>query len=144
MSQSYIPDRTVDKIDKVGALMVESGLFQFYISFKKYEEKREQMAHVQKKPNHFLAELTLVDIFISQFRSIATDEERNEFFEVYAGYVDTDEKDIDPFTMKHLKRPVLVVLYLYAIATIVFLAECIVHKWSGWRDRESYHKLMCE
>lgn len=45
----HITDRTVQKLDKLSATMVESGLFQFYISFKKYQEKRATMRYVQHK-----------------------------------------------------------------------------------------------
>lgn len=45
-SKHYIPDRAVNKIDKLSTAMVESGLFQFYISIKIYEEKNEQLAEV--------------------------------------------------------------------------------------------------
>lgn len=49
-SKSYIPDRAVEKIDKLSAAMVESGLFQFYISIKKYKEKLYEMnAYVIKE-----------------------------------------------------------------------------------------------
>lgn len=45
----YIPDRIVDKIDKLSATMVESGLFQFYISSKIFQEKKDQAAHVLER-----------------------------------------------------------------------------------------------
>lgn len=59
---------------------------------------------------------------------------------MYAGYYgDNDEKNIEPFTMKQLKRPFVFVLLLYGLAMILFVAEYVVHKWKDWHDRELFY-----
>lgn len=66
---------------------------------------------------------------------------RERVLEIYAGdylWKFRDESEIQPFTMKQLKRPVLFVSYLYGIALIVFLAEYTYFKWRDWRDRKQY------
>lgn len=55
--------------------------------------------------------------------------------EMYTEFINND-KEIQSFTMKQLNRPVRFVLYLYGIAMIIFLAECIVYYWKAWRDRK--------
>lgn len=47
-NKHYIPDRTVDEFDELSAAMVESGLLQFFISTKIYEEKIQQIAEVKR------------------------------------------------------------------------------------------------
>lgn len=59
-----------------------------------------------------------------------------KIYKMFPGYLDSDENGIQPFTIKQLKRPVIFVSYLYGIAMLIFLAECIVYKWKDWRDRK--------
>lgn len=126
--------------------MVESGLFQFYISIKKYHEKINDMAYVKK----CLINLFSIILFPyfkcnnthSQFRNKVNDAKKLiELFKVFAGYMDSDESDIQPFTMNQLKRPIIFVLNFYGLATIIFLAECLVYKWNDWRDRKLHSDM---
>lgn len=58
------------------------------------------------------------------------------FSEVFEGYIEIDDRDIEPFSMKQLKRPVFFVLSLYGMAMMVFLAEIVIYKWKLWRERK--------
>lgn len=56
-SKHYIADRTVDEIDVLNSAMVESGLLQFYISMKMYDEKRQTIAIVRQIPKQKFEDL---------------------------------------------------------------------------------------
>lgn len=65
-SKNYIPDRTIEKFDKLSATMVESGLFQFYLSIKMYQEKLKKMKAIN--------DVSVVGVIIVQFIFHSNDE----------------------------------------------------------------------
>lgn len=52
-----------------------------------------------------------------------------------------DEHDIQPFVMKQLKRPVVFALAFFSLAIAVLIVECVIYKWTNWRNRELF--LIC-
>lgn len=67
---------------------------------------------------------------------MTSSDDTNTFSKIFAGYIDSDESDIEPFTMKQVERPVLFVLCLYGMALTVFLMEFVFYKWKSWRGRK--------
>lgn len=45
-------------------------------------------------------------------------------------------EDITPLTFQHFKRVVVFILFLHAVAFVIFLAEILIFSWKKWRDRK--------
>lgn len=47
-----------------------------------------------------------------------------------------EEADLDSFTLEQLKRPMMLIGFLWMLSSIVFIAEIIVFQWKLWRNRK--------
>lgn len=45
-----------------------------------------------------------------------------------------NDDDPQPLTTQQLKRPMMLIVGLWTMGTIVFIAEYSIHKWNSWRN----------
>lgn len=53
-------------------------------------------------------------------------------------YLDEDEDDFQALTMGQLKRPMILLFCLWAVAMTLFMAEVIISKWKNQRDNNPH------
>lgn len=52
-------------------------------------------------------------------------------------YFSQTDDAFQALTTQQLKRPMILVFYLWATAVIVFIAEALVSKWNQWRNQNT-------
>lgn len=51
-----------------------------------------------------------------------------------------NDDDLQLITIKQMRKPIIIFLYLNGIATIIFVAEILIYKWLKWRNcKQSTH-----
>lgn len=88
ITANYVPDRLLEKINRLTASMMESGLYDFYTSMAEFDRH-----------------LRLKDLEIDE------------------------DDELKPLTFDHMKRVMILFLFLIGIAVIVFILEVYLLKW---------------